>query len=61
MRNCRIKEEPAGLLINATTTEPFTYKDPCVERDPHTVHDPAATAAAKAAVKDLMKTVFKLD
>jgi dienelactone hydrolase len=61
VRNCRIKEEPTGLLINAGTREPFTYKDPCVERDPHTGHDPAATEAAKTEVKDFMKTVFKLD
>ena len=59
VRRCTIKEEPTGLLINAATREPFTYKDPCVERDPHVGHDPAATAAAKAAVKDLLKAVFK--
>src|SRR5580692_8526831 len=35
VRNCSIREEPEGLLINAATRQPFTYKDPCVELDPH--------------------------
>jgi dienelactone hydrolase len=61
VRRCVIQEEPTGVLVNAATKEPFTYKDPCVERDPHTGHDPAATAAAKQAVKEVLKTVFKLD
>jgi dienelactone hydrolase len=61
VRRCVIQEEPMGVLVNAATKEPFTYKDPCVERDPHTGHDPAATAAATQAVKDFLKTVFKLD
>lgn len=61
VRRCVIQEEPVGELVNAATREPFTYKDPCVERDPHTGHDPAATTAAKQAVKEVLKTVFKLD
>ena len=61
VRRCVIQEEPMGHLVNAATKEAFTYKDPCVERDPHTGHDPAATAAAKEAVKGILKTVFKLD
>jgi dienelactone hydrolase len=61
VRRCVIQEEPVGVLVNAATKEPFTYKDPCVERDPHTGHDPAATAAAKQVVKAFLKTVFKLD
>jgi hypothetical protein len=61
VRRCVIQEDPLGQLVNAATGEPFTYKDPCVERDPHTGHDPAATAAARQAVKEFLKTVFKLD
>jgi len=55
-----IREEPKGILINAASKEPFTYKDPCVERDPHVNHDVAATQATRVAVKELLKTVFKL-
>ena len=60
VRSCTIREEATGQLINAATAQPFTYKDSCVERDPHVGYDPAATQAAKQAVKDLLKTVFKL-
>jgi dienelactone hydrolase len=59
VRNCRVREEPAGVLINAATREPFSYQDACVERGPHIGHDPDATRQAKEAVKALVQTVFK--
>jgi dienelactone hydrolase len=58
VRNCRIREESVGILVNAGTGERFTYKDACVERDPHTGHDPAATEAARKAVAEFLKTTF---
>jgi dienelactone hydrolase len=61
VRHCTIVEEATGQLINAATRKLFTYKDACVERDPHVGYDPAATLAAKQSVKDLLKSVFKLD
>jgi dienelactone hydrolase len=61
VRNCRIAEEPKGVLINAVSKQPFTYKDPCVENDPHVNHDAEATAAAKVAVKVFLRTIFKLE
>jgi dienelactone hydrolase len=61
VRHCSIKEEPEGLLINAATKQPFTYKDPCVELNPHLGTDLAATADAKMRVKAFLKSVFKLD
>ena len=60
-RNCKIREEADGLLINVETKQLFTYKDACVERGPHLGHDPNATQAAKTAVKAFLRTVFKLD
>jgi dienelactone hydrolase len=60
VRHCVIREDPAGLLIDASTKEPFTYKDPCVELNPHVGFDPAATEAAKMSVKQFLSTVFKL-
>jgi len=60
VRNCRIREDAAGRLINAGTNQPFSYRDACVERDPHVGHDPAATQAARESVKDFLRTVFKL-
>src|SRR5262245_1237435 len=61
VRNCKIVEEPIGLLINATSRQPFTYQDSCVERGPHVGHDPDATRQAKQAVTAIIKSVFKLN
>ena len=60
VRHCTIREEPTGVLINSSTHQPFTYKDPCVETGPHVGYDAAATEAAKASVKDILNTVFAL-
>jgi hypothetical protein len=54
-----IREEPIGLLINASTGQPFTYKDSCVESDPHVGYDPVATEAAKTSVTDFLIQIFK--
>jgi dienelactone hydrolase len=61
VRLCKIREEAPGQLINVATAKPFSYKDSCVERDPHVGYDPVATQAAKQAVKDIVKIVFKLN
>lgn len=61
VRHCSIREEPEGLLINTVTKQPFTYKDPCVELNPHLGTDRAATADAKLRVKALLKDLFKLN
>src|SRR5262245_5761874 len=61
VRNCTIREEPVGLLINTATKEPFTYKDACVEHGPHTGHDPDATRQAQQAVKAFVRSAFKFD
>jgi dienelactone hydrolase len=60
VRHCAIREEPAGQLISVSTRQPFTYKDPCVEFGPHVGYDAAATEAAKASVKEILKAAFKL-
>jgi len=59
VRHCVIREEPAGILVNATTKEPFTYKDTCVERGPHIGHDPEATRQVKEAVTMFVRGVVK--
>ncbi|MBC7622000.1 MAG: carboxymethylenebutenolidase, partial [Aeromicrobium sp.] len=60
VRNCRIREEPVGQLINAVSGVPFTYADPCVERNPHVGYDPAAAAAAHRYVGEFLVTLFGL-
>jgi hypothetical protein len=61
VRNCQIAEEPKGVLINAVSKQPFTYKDPCIQQDPHVNHDAEATRAVKLAVKDVLRALFKLE
>ena len=61
VRHCTIAEEPKGILINAVSKQPFTYKDACVEQNPHVNHDAEATAAAKTAVKEFVQKTFKLE
>jgi dienelactone hydrolase len=60
VRHCSIREEPEGTLINASTREPISYKDPCVELNPHVGYDAAATEAAKKSVKQFLGALFKL-
>ena len=57
---------PAAVVAQDSATKQFagqrfTYKDSCVERDPHVGHDASATQAARKSVKDFVATVFKLD
>jgi len=61
VRNCKIREETEGLLINAETKQPFTYKDECVVHGPHLGYDPAASETAKTSVKAFLKAVLKLE
>jgi dienelactone hydrolase len=61
LRNCVLKEEPLGVIVNSKTGKPFTFSDPCVELGPHTGYDPAATESAVTAVKSFLRTEFKLN
>jgi len=60
MRSCDAREEPLGVLVNATTRQPFTWDDPCVKRDTHVGYDERAMRATHAAVRDLLRAIFKL-
>ena len=60
VRNCRIREEPVGQLINAVSGAPFSYADPCVERNPHVGYDPDAAQAAHKYVGAFLATLFGL-
>jgi dienelactone hydrolase len=61
VRACKLKEEPLGMVINVETGQPFTYKDPCIQTDPHLGSNEAAAQATRVAVKELLRTTFKLD
>jgi dienelactone hydrolase len=60
VRHCMIVEKPAGVLISASTRQPFTYKDPCVKLNPCVGYDAVSTETAKRSVKEFLKVVIKL-
>jgi dienelactone hydrolase len=60
VRNCHIKEGESGVLMNADTQVPFTYQDPCVERDPHVGGNPETAEQARKAVSHFLAALFKL-
>ena len=60
VRNCRIKESEGGVLVNTATNEPFSYRDACVEQNPHVGGNPATAQEARKAVSDFLQALFKL-
>lgn len=60
VRNCRIKEGEGGVLMNGETNAPFTYKDACVELNPHVGGNPATANEARKAVVEFLQALFKL-
>jgi hypothetical protein len=60
VRRCHIKEGEGGVLLNADTQTPFSYKDACVERNPHVGGNPLTAEAARKAVSDFLQALFKL-
>ena len=60
VRHCHIKEGDDGVLMNADTHEPFTYKDPCVELNPHVGGNPATAEEARKAVSEFLAVLFRL-
>jgi dienelactone hydrolase len=59
-RNCHIKEGDGGVLMNADTQAPFTYKDACIELNPHVGGNPATAEEARKAVSDFLLALFEL-
>lgn len=60
VRNCQIREGEGGVLMNGETNAPFTYKDACVELNPHVGGNPATANEAHKAVVDFLHTLLKL-
>ena len=59
-RNCHLREGEGGVLMNADTQVPFTYKDPCIELNPHVGGNPATAMEARKAVSEFLQALFKL-
>ncbi|MEX3920880.1 dienelactone hydrolase family protein [Paraburkholderia sp. BR10872] len=58
-RNCRTVEVENGLLVDATTKQPFSYSDACIERGTTIAYDENAAASAKEAVGGIVRAVLK--
>jgi dienelactone hydrolase len=61
VRNCHIREGEGGVLMNADTNAPFSYRDACVELNPHVGGNPTTAAQARDAVDAFLKELFKLN
>jgi dienelactone hydrolase len=60
VRNCHLREGEGGVLMNADTREPFSYKDSCIELNPHVGGNPATAEQARKAVSDFLQGLLKL-
>jgi len=60
VRNCKIKERDGGVLMNGDTNALFTYKDACVELNPHVGGNPATAGESRKAVEEFLQALFKL-
>jgi dienelactone hydrolase len=60
-RACTLKEVSPGNIVNVATGQPFTYKDACVQTDPHAGYNEPAAVATRKAVKDVLRTTFRLE
>jgi dienelactone hydrolase len=58
---CRLKEEPAGTIVNTATGKPFTYADACLGKGAHVAYSATATRATEQALKVLLARTFKLN
>lgn len=61
VRNCTIREDAPGQLINVATKQPFTYNDACVEQNGLGGYNPAGAQAARERVENVLKATFKLN
>jgi dienelactone hydrolase len=59
--HCALREEPAGIIVNTATQEPFTFADTCVVRNPHIAYSASSTRATEESVKALLRTIFRLN
>src|SRR3984893_8942506 len=59
-RHCHISEGEGGVLMDAETNAPFTYKDACIELNPHVGGNPRTAEEARQAVRDFLRELFVL-
>jgi dienelactone hydrolase len=59
IKGCTVVEGDTGRLVSAATGQPFTWKDPCVERGATVGYDEAAFTASRKAVKEFLALTLK--
>jgi dienelactone hydrolase len=59
-RHCHLREGDGGVLMNADTEAPFSYKDACIELNPHVGGNPTTAEDARKAVDEFLRALFKL-
>jgi dienelactone hydrolase len=59
-RHCRTEETANGIVVNSETKQPFTNRDPCVERGATIAYNSQAHAEAQKAVRDVASTLLKV-
>jgi hypothetical protein len=58
--SCSAEGGIAGEDHKRCNRRAFTYRDPCVQTDPHLGYNEAAATATRKAVKEFLRTTFKL-
>jgi dienelactone hydrolase len=58
---CDLAERSPGQMMNVRTGQPFSIKDPCIERGATVGYDPGAHQKALKAVTEILSAVFKLN
>lgn len=60
VRGCQLFESDVAILVNSATAQPFTYKDACVQVDPHVGGNRDARQAVYGDVSAHLRDLFKL-
>ena len=60
VRHCHIKEADGGVLMDSDTNAPFSYKDACVELNPHVGGNSTTAEEARKAVTGFLRDLFLL-
>ncbi len=58
VRSCSLHEAADGAIVEGPKDTPFTYADPCVQRDPHIGSDEAARVATLKSVSEALDATF---
>ncbi len=59
--NCRREEKQPGNVVNLDTGKTFSWNDSCVKHGATVGYDPRALEEAIKAVKDFLRTQWKLN